>query len=184
MSAGDLTAPPPQRRVLIIAILLAAFALRVIALNRTPPGLSHDEAYNGIAALEVLSGQYRIFYEINKGIEPLIIWLEGLAFAAWGIGPIQLRLVNVLAGMLTIALVYPFAARLLTRRVALLAMAGLAVSFWAVFVSRLTLRAVLLPPCLLLTLYFFWLALRPVQKKGTLYQSRAWSDETSVTLQA
>ncbi len=150
-----------RRRLLLLALLLLAFGLRVIALNRTPPGLSHDEAYNGIAALEVLAGQFRIFYDINKGIEPLIIWLEGLAFAAWGIGPWQMRLVNVLAGMLTVVLVYPLAARLFNRRVALLALAGLAVSFWAVFVSRLTLRAVLLPPLLLAALYFWWLALNP-----------------------
>nr|HMQ56298.1 glycosyltransferase family 39 protein [Anaerolineae bacterium] len=70
--------------------------------------------------------------------------------------PVQLRLVNVVFGMLTVALVYPLTARLFNRHVALLALAGVAVSFWAVFVSRLTLRAVLLPPLLLLTLYLFW----------------------------
>jgi len=143
-------------KLLVILILLAAFAFRVAAISRTPAGLSHDEAYNGIAALDVLHGQFRIFYEINKGIEPLIIWLEGLAFYLFGIGPVQLRLVNIFAGMLTVALVYPFTARLLNRRVALLAMAALAVLFWAVFVSRLALRAALLPPLLLLALYLFW----------------------------
>jgi 4-amino-4-deoxy-L-arabinose transferase-like glycosyltransferase len=143
------------------AVLLLVFALRVIDLPHLPPGLSHDEAYNGIAALEVMNGHYRFFYEINKGIEPLIIWLEGWAFQWWGVGPTQLRLVNVLAGLLTVALVYPLTARLFNRRIALLAMTGVAVSFWAIFVSRLTLRAVLLPPGLLLTLYFLWLALKP-----------------------
>ena len=44
------------RRLWPIAILLLAFTLRVIALDRVPPGLSHDEAYNGIAALDVLGG--------------------------------------------------------------------------------------------------------------------------------
>lgn len=145
-----------KRRLLAVAILLLAFALRIVAISHIPPGLSHDEAYNGVTALQLLNGQYHIFFEINKGIEPLIIYLEALAFYAFGVGPVQLRLVNIFCGMLTVALVYPLAARLFNRRIALLAMAGLALSFWAVFVSRLTLRAVTFPPLLILTLYFFW----------------------------
>ncbi|NJN95880.1 MAG: glycosyltransferase family 39 protein, partial [Anaerolineales bacterium] len=149
------------RRILPLAILLLAFALRIIAIDRIPPGLSHDEAYNGVTAMQVLDGQRLIFFEINKGIEPLIIYLEALAFYAFGIGPTPMRLVNVICGLLTVALVYPLTKRLFNRRVALLAMAGLAVSFWAIFTSRLALRAVILPPLLLLTLYFLWRGLNP-----------------------
>jgi 4-amino-4-deoxy-L-arabinose transferase-like glycosyltransferase len=145
-----------KRHLLSVAILLVAFALRIAAIDQIPPGLSHDEAYNGVTAIQVLEGQHRIFFEINKGIEPLIIYLEALAFYAFGIGPVQLRLVNIFCGMLTVALVYPLAVQLFNRRVALLAMAGLGISFWAVFVSRLTLRAVTFPPLLILTLYFLW----------------------------
>jgi 4-amino-4-deoxy-L-arabinose transferase-like glycosyltransferase len=149
--------PTQQRQSLVLlAVILLAFALRLVGIEQIPVGLSHDEAYNGITAMQVLDGEYRIFFEINKGIEPLIIYLEALSFHFFGIGPVPLRLVNVLFGLLTVALVYPFAARLLNRRVALLAMTGLAISFWAIFVSRLTLRAVLLPPLLLLTCYLFW----------------------------
>ncbi len=151
-----------MQKLLPVVIVLLAFALRISALDQIPAGLSHDEAYNGITAMQVLDGQRLIFFEINKGIEPLIIYLEALAFHFFGIGPVPLRLVNVVFGMLTVALVYPLTARLFNRRVALLAMAGLAVSFWAVFVSRLTLRAVLLPPLLLLTLYLFWRGLKPI----------------------
>lgn len=140
-----------------VVVLLFAFALRVIAIDHIPPGLSHDEAYNGVTAIQVLEGQQRpIFFEINKGIEPLIIYLETLAFYSFGIGPVPMRLVNVICGVLTVALVYPLTLRLFNRRVALLAMAGLAVSFWAIFTSRLALRAITLPPLLMLTLYFLW----------------------------
>src|SRR6185503_20050651 len=140
------------RKFLPITILLLAFTLRMVAIDQIPPGLSHDEAYNGVTAMQVLAGQQRlIFFEINKGIEPLIIYLEALAFYAFGIGPVPLRLVNVICGMLTVALVYPLTTRLFNRRVALVAMAGLAVSFWAIFTSRLALRAVTFPPLLILT---------------------------------
>lgn len=159
------------RKFLPIAILLLAFALRVIAIDHIPPGLSHDEAYNGVTAMQVLDGQRLIFFEINKGIEPLIIYLEALAFYAFGIGPVPMRLVNVMCGMLTVALIYPLTLRLFKRRVALLAMAGLAVSFWAVFTSRLALRAVTLPPLLMLSLYFLW--------RGISSQKSEASNQTS-----
>jgi hypothetical protein len=75
-----------------------------------------------------------------------------------------------------VALVYPFTRQLFNRRVALLAMAGVAISFWAIFVSRLTLRAVLLPPLLLLTLYLFW---RGLQSINNTYQ-RAHNYQLSI----
>ncbi len=145
-----------KQNLLAVFIVLLAFAFRIVNIDRIPAGLSHDEAYNGVTAIQVLNGQRLIFFEINKGIEPLIIYLEALAFYAFGVGPIQLRLVNILCGLLTVALVYPLTGRLFNRRVALLAMAMMAVSFWPIFVSRLTLRAVTLPPLLILTLYFLW----------------------------
>ncbi len=148
-------------RLLLVATLLLAFALRIAAIDEIPPGLSHDEAYNGVTAMHVLDGQYRIFFEINKGIEPLIIYLEALAFYFFGISPVSLRLVNIFCGLLTVALTYPMTARLFNRRAAWLATVGVAISFWAIFVSRLTLRAVTLPPLLILTLYFLWRGLSP-----------------------
>lgn len=150
-------------------LLLIAFALRVVAIDQIPPGLSHDEAYNGVTAIQVLQGQHHIFFEINKGIEPLIIYLEAVAFYLFGIGPVQLRLVNICCGMLTVALIYPLTLRLFNRRVALLALAGVALSFWAIFASRLTLRAVTLPPLLLLTFYFLWRGLNFTPKPNQHY---------------
>jgi 4-amino-4-deoxy-L-arabinose transferase-like glycosyltransferase len=152
-----------------IIILWLAFVLRVAAIGQIPPGLTHDEANNGMAAIQTLNGQPQIFYDINKGIEPLIIYLEALAFAAFGIGPVQLRLVNVFCGLLTVALIYPLTARLFNRRAALLAMTGTAIFFWPVFVSRLTLRAILLPPLLMAALYALWYSLREKNPRRSHY---------------
>ncbi len=154
-----------KQNFLLIGVLLLAFVLRIVAIDQVPPGLSHDEAYNGVTAMQVMDGQHRIFFEINKGIEPLIIYLEALAFYGFGVGPVPLRLVNVFCGLLTVALVYPLASRLFNRRVALLAMTGLAISFWSIFVSRLTLRAVTFPPLLMLTLYFLERSLNSISNE-------------------
>jgi len=162
------TSPFQKYRLWPVIILWLAVALRIAAIGQIPPGLSHDEANNGLAAIQTLNGQPQIFYDINKGIEPLIIYLEALAFDAFGIGPVQLRLVNIFCGLLTVALIYPLTVRLFDRRVALLAMTGAAIFFWPVFVSRLTLRAVLLPPLLIVTLYFWYRSLHEYNLRRSL----------------
>ncbi len=148
----------------ICLILLSAAAIRLIGLNRVPPGLSHDEAYNGITALQVLlEGRRSIFFDIYNGIEPLIIYWQALYLRLFGIVPLAMRLVNVTAGLLTVALTYPVAYRLFEKTsprrahwLATLSAAGVALSFWAVFISRLALRAVTLPLFELPAVYCLW----------------------------
>ena len=49
----------------MIAVLLAGAALRLVSIDRLPPGLSHDEAYIGVTALEVwLDGRREVFFDI------------------------------------------------------------------------------------------------------------------------
>lgn len=148
----------------MVGVLLLGVALRLVALGRVPPGLSHDEAYIGITALEVwLLGRRDIFFDIYNGIEPLIVYWQALYLRLFGITPVAMRLVNVTAGLLTIPLTYALTRRLLAHLGpcsalwgALLAALGVSLSFWAVFVSRLALRAVTLPLLELPALYCLW----------------------------
>jgi len=149
----------------MVGVLLIGAALRLIMLDQVPPGLSHDEAYNGVTALEVwLLGRRDVFFDIYNGIEPLIVYWQALYLRLFGITPVAMRLVNVTAGLLTIPLSYALANRLLVvhlrarsaRVVALLAAVGISLSFWAIFVSRLALRAVTLPLLELPAFYFLW----------------------------
>ncbi len=144
----------------MVVVLLLGAALRLLGLSEVPPGLSHDEAYNGITALEVwLQGRREIFFDIYNGIEPLIIYWQALYLRLFGITPFVMRLVNFSAGLLTIPLTYAVARRLLAepgRWLALVAAVGVSLSFWAVFVSRLALRAVTLPLVELPAFYCLW----------------------------
>ncbi len=157
----------------MVAVLLTGAALRLIALDRVPPGLSHDEAYNGITALEVwLLGRRDVFFDIYNGVEPLVIYWQALYLRLFGITPVAMRLVNVTAGLLTIPLTYKLSHRILAelgprsaRWGALLAALGVSLSFWAVFVSRLALRAVTLPLIELPALYCLWRGLTDSQRK-------------------
>jgi len=143
--------------VALILILLLATFLRVWRLDSVPRGPSHDEAYNGLMAGEVLKGYRPVFFEINMGVEPALIYAEALAFWLFGESVTVQRLVSVAFGLLTVLLTYVLAAHLFkSRLVGLLSTLLIAISFWHVFVSRLALRAVVMPPLQILTLFFFW----------------------------
>ena len=53
--------------MLLLVILLLAGGLRFWHLDRLPPGLYHDEAYNGLDALSLLQG--KLFPQYYEGWE-------------------------------------------------------------------------------------------------------------------
>jgi hypothetical protein len=160
--------------VLAILILLAA-ALRLWKLDALPPGLFGDEAINGVDERFVLNGSgLPIYFAANNGREPLFLYLQMLSVALLGATPLALRAVSAFSGILTVPAIY-FCARTMFRPsdgsrlpedavdwkgtwAALLAAAGAAVSYWAVSLSRLGLRAVLLPLVSAVAIAFFWRA--------------------------
>ncbi len=92
-------------RVVLLTVMtmtVIAAALRLVALDRWPPGLYHDEAFNGLDALRVLQGDTPIFFTANNGREPLFIYLQALSVALFGRSPGALRLVSAIVGTLTI----------------------------------------------------------------------------------
>ncbi|MBI3287551.1 MAG: glycosyltransferase family 39 protein [Chloroflexi bacterium] len=134
-------------------ILVVAALLRLYALDRYPPGLYRDEAYNGLDALAVLEGNTPLFFEANNGREPLFIYLQALSVALLGRTPFALRLPAAVLGSLTVLSTYGMAKALFDRRIALLAAAIAAITFWAVNLSRVGLRPVAFP---LLASLFLW----------------------------
>lgn len=136
-----------QALVIAVVILLVATALRLAALGHVPPGLYHDEAYNGLDALGVLDGDMSLYFAANNGREPLFVYLVALSVGLLGRNPLAVRLAAVIPGLLTIAVTYAMARTLFTRRIGLLSAAVLAVTLWHVHLSRVGFRAVLLPLC-------------------------------------
>jgi hypothetical protein len=152
----------------MIAVLLAAAALRVWRLGVVPPGFQFDEAYNAIDAARVLAGpagHLRLFFPDNGGREPLYTYLQAAALAVLDRGNVvaALRLVSAAAGVAAVALVYACAARILGRRdVAVLAAGFLAASTWHVHFSRYGIRAVLAPMWAAAVIWAWWLAVGAV----------------------
>lgn len=152
--------PGRWEMVLLAAILLAAAFFRLYRLEAAPPGLQHDEVFHGHDASVVLRGTHLIYFESNAGNEPLFVYLMAGAIALFGANYLGIRLAAVLCGLATIIFTYLLARKAFGYRVALMASAGLAVSFWPVFMSRVGLRAASLPPMAAAAAYFFWAGLK------------------------
>ena len=138
--------PFPRRNwlppLLLLTITLLAVFLRLYRLDALPPGLYHDEAYNGLDALALLRGEDRpLFFEVweqlafaeqveamphgrfpvffvgNYGREPLFYYLLALSLAVAGARPLAIRLVPALSGVLVVLAVYWLARELLAGNV-------------------------------------------------------------------
>ncbi|MGD8856873.1 MAG: hypothetical protein PVG33_11125 [Chloroflexota bacterium] len=117
--------------VTLLVILLLAAGLRFWRLDSLPPGLQHDEAYNGLDALALLARQeFPIFHEGwelyadivhqgpvfqsktpaflegNYGREPLVAYLMAASILIGGATPVALRAVVALAGSLAVLSTY------------------------------------------------------------------------------
>ena len=152
---------------LLLVVAIAA-ALRFWDLGTTPPGLYHDEAFNGLDALGVLEGERPIFFEANNGREPLFIYLVALSVAALGRSPGAIRIVAALLGTLTIPAAYLMAKAMFNRRIGLLAAAVTGLTLWHVNLSRIGFRAVAMPLLVALALWQLWLGLKDGNKRHFL----------------
>ncbi|HFQ92406.1 MAG TPA: hypothetical protein ENK32_00220, partial [Anaerolineae bacterium] len=149
--------------LLLLAIVGLAAVLRLWQLGSLPPGLYRDEAFNGLDALRALDGDGAIFFTANNGREPLYIYLTAAATALFGRSAASLRLAAALTGILTTWLTYKLAAAWFDRLTGLFAAFIWATTLWAVHLSRVGLRPILLVAALTLT---FWLATLAYEKSA------------------
>ncbi len=147
-------------RLLLLTVLLLGFALRVLALDRLPPGLSDVEALNGVLAREWTPTLYGWRNGVTAAVyRPLI--------GVLGPYPFGLRLTSAFVGVLALPLVYVTGQVMVGRartRVgpwpAVAAAAVLAIIYPHVSLSRLGVPAVLPATLSLLAAYAFWRARR------------------------
>ena len=141
---------------LALALLLAATALRAYHFNEWPPGLSHDEAINGIDALRLLRTGVIPLYTRDGRPEPLFRFAQTLTIALVGPTRFGLRLASLYTGVLSVAAAIRagrhFAPRgsKARRWIGLLAGGTLAVMVGHIHLSRVAYRAILLPLAILL----------------------------------
>ncbi|MCL4504422.1 MAG: glycosyltransferase family 39 protein [Chloroflexi bacterium] len=128
-------------------ILIVAFGayLRLYRIGALPPGLYRDEAYDALDGLNILRGHLAVFFVSNNGREGLFMYLLAAGIAILGRTPEAIRIVSALAGTLTIVAIYATGRSLFSHRIGVLSAAILAITFWHLTLSRIALRAILLP---------------------------------------
>ncbi|MFW5940498.1 MAG: ArnT family glycosyltransferase [Chloroflexota bacterium] len=132
---------------LMVGCLLLAALLRLPALDDTPPGLHYDEAANASLAADIgLRGERPIFITSYTGKEVLFFYAAGALMRLVGESVFTLRLASAFLALLTVAATYWLGRALLAdRRVAVIAAALLAISFWHLLFSRYGFRAISQP---------------------------------------
>lgn len=151
----------------LLLVTLIAIAFRFPWLDSLPPGLNFDEAGDGMAALDVAQGHFRIWWPIGGGKEPFMAYAVQPLLWIFGTTPLALRLYGALMGVGAVLAIYFLARQLLPVEdnpdLALLptiAALGLATAFWHVAYSRIAFRALASPLVEALALAFLWRGFR------------------------
>lgn len=153
-----------KRLALLAGLIILAATLRLWGLTAIPPGLYHDEAFNGLDALSVLDGDRPIYFTANNGREPIFIYSVALSVALLGRSPGAIRIVAALLGTLTVPAIYLMAREMGGRRLALLAAMLTATTVWPLALSRIGFRAISMPLVIALALWLLWRGRRTGQR--------------------
>ncbi len=149
-----------------LAVLLIAAVFRFYRIGDHPLGIFFDPAINGLDSLRLMQrGGYVLFFPTNGGRESLFMVLLMPFIEAFGSTPFAIRALTAAISLLTVALLFAFLHKLpiagggSTVRSSQFYLAGLAALVlgtmpWAISVSRLGQRPVLVP---LLAVPVFWL---------------------------
>lgn len=157
MNSASRSTVRTKEKIVIALVLLVAGFFRLFQIDRIPPGMHFDEAFNIFDILRLLQGQFSIFFPANHGREPLYFYLTTVAGTIFGDQALTLRLTSAVIGILTVFVFYGFGRSLFNSRlIAALAAFLLSISVWHIYYSRLGLRVILSLPLTLLTLWFFW----------------------------
>lgn len=149
-------------------IVLIAFLLRVLYLDKIPPGLYADEASIGYNAYcisetgrdehgEILPVYFKAFGEYKN---PVLIYFAALLIKLFGPTVFTLRLAPAISGILAVFFTYKLAELYFDKLVSLLSAFLLAVSPWHILFSREVGDASSLTVFLLAGFYLFSLGLK------------------------
>lgn len=149
---GRITPP-----IAVAIVVVAAAFLRFWQLNSLPPGLYETGAQIGLEALRLLEHGTLPGLTAANGYAPLWVWLQAGPIALLGHTELALRLLPALFGTLAVYTTWLWTRLWFGPRVGWLAAFLLAVSPWAITLSRNGIEAGAYPLLVTLTL---WLATR------------------------
>lgn len=135
-----------QQLIIVVALILLGAGLRIWQLSTLPPGFNDAELASLSITEDVRVGQIVVFSATpDSGQATFFQVMQALITSITGDGLLTLRMISIWGGLLTLATVYALARRLYSERAALFSLALMAVGFWPILLSRLSLREALLP---------------------------------------
>lgn len=142
--------------LLAAAVVLGSAVLRADHFSSWPPGLSHDEAINGLDAIRLLRTGVIPLYAHDGRPEPLFRFIQAISIMLVGPTRFGLRLASLFTGVLTVAAAYRAGRHLVPqdspyrRYVGLITAGVLAVMIGHIHLSRVAYRAILQPFAMLM----------------------------------
>ncbi len=162
-----------QKKYLLLGalglILLLGIVFRFYGLDKIPPGIWYDEAYNGLDAIGAYeNSDYQIFYRENYGREGFFINCIAFSFKLFSVNSFALRFPSAVFGGLAILGFYLLNRKLkLSPLASLMATFALSFSFWHLNFSRIAFRGIMVPALIIWALYFFFSGLEKNKLKWT-----------------
>ena len=159
--AGFIKNVPAQIRfepwdLLMVGVALVAVYFRFVQLAQVPGEMFSDHAEKLMDVMDVLNGQYSIFFPRNTGREAIQMYLTAGVSKVFGTGLsfMSLKIGTALAGLFTLPYIYLLGKEVGNKRVALVAVALAAVAYWPNTIARVALRFALYPLFTAPTLYY------------------------------
>lgn len=148
----------------LAAVVVLAAVVRLVALDRVPPGLAPDEAANGYDAYSLLltgrdqHGHFLplVMQSFNDYRMPLFIYSAVPFVGLFGLTPASVRATAAFWGILTVLVVYWLGVRMAGRRVGLVAALLLTLSPWHLHLSRIGFEFTLVCFALALGMAWWW----------------------------
>lgn len=152
----------------MMAVLLVATAFRFFAIDAAPPGWRDDELIEYGMDRRIADGWRPLFITEAEGHEPVYHYLHAGTLLLFGDNLVGYKWLPMAFGLLTSALTYALARKMFNPKVALLAAALMAVSFWPVMYARFGVRHIGTLPWMLTAMYL-------------LYPEKSTAENTEIT---
>jgi hypothetical protein len=148
--------------ILVSASILLIVFFRTTQIERVPYEMWSDHAEKLWDVMDVLDGQYSIFFTRNTGREALQFYMAAIVvkFFNTGISFNTLKITTILAGLVTLPYLYLFAKEFGGRYVGLAAVLLAGVAYWPNVISRLGLRFPFYPLFVAPAMYYLMRGLR------------------------
>ncbi len=133
--------------ILLVLVILISIFFRFYRLDQVPGEMFSDHAEKLLDVSDVMSGQYKVFFDRNTGREDFQFYLTAAVASLFGTGLsfMSLKLGTALAGLFTLPYIYRLGKEIGSRWVGLFALFLAGVAYWPNVISRVGLRFPLYP---------------------------------------